>query len=117
MNELQKLQDLPEVDIWDKNVKIALMVIYDRLEVPLSVDKLNKLTEDLKSEFGDLDYNLLITSMRNGAYAEYGRTFKLTLQEVSFFIKSYLKTDEARDLMTNLQKAKYPQNKIKIDKL
>lgn len=117
MNNLQKLQDLPEVGLWEKNVKIAITVLYDRLESPLSLEKLNKLTEDIKSEFGDLNHNLLVTAMRNGAYAKYGRTFKLTVQEISFFIVNHLKSDEARLLMTNRQKSKYPQNKIKEDRL
>ena len=117
MNNLQKLQGSQEVENWIKNVKVALTVLYDRLETPLSLEKLNKITEDLKSEFEDLDFNLLITAMRNGAYAKYGRTFKLTIQEISFFIISYLKTDEARLLMTKHQKIKYPQTKIKEDRL
>ena len=117
MNNLQKSQGSQEVETWDKNVKIALTVLYDRLENPLSLDKLNKVSNDLKSEFLDLDCSLLITAMRNGAFAKYGRTFKLTVQEISFFIISYLKTDEARLLMNKNQKLKYPQIKDKQDRL
>ena len=113
MKELQKLQDSQDLDYLTNKVKVAVTVVYDRLESELSIDKLNRIVSDVVSEFGELNVNLIVTALRNGSLGKYGKTYKLNIQEICIWIREYLKTDEAHLLLTPIQKKQFPKDKPK----
>lgn len=117
MNQLQTSQDSQDSDFLINNIKIAVTVVYDRLESEISIDKLNKITSDIYSEFKTLDSDLIITALRNGSLGKYGKTYKLNVQEICIWIREYLKTDEVYSKLNLAQKKQFPKPKIKEDKL
>jgi len=49
------------------------------------------LIEDVLKEFPRLNGDQFITALRNGGLGMYGKTFKLSTQEVCFWIREYVK--------------------------
>lgn len=117
MNQLQTLPDSQGSDFLINNIKIAITVVYDRLESEISIDKLNKITADIYSEFKTIDSDLIITALRNGSLGKYGKTYKLNVQEICIWIREHLKSDEVYSKLTPSQKKQFPKPKIKEDRL
>lgn len=117
MNNLQKSQGLQDSDKLVNNIKIAVTVAYDRLEVELCIDKLNKISNDIHSEFINIGDSLILQALRNGGLGKYGRTYKLNTQELCIWIREFLKSDEGYSQLSNQQKAQYPRAKAKEERL
>lgn len=67
----------------------ALFFAFERTKSePFDVSALIK---DVLTEFPNVDINKIITALRNGGLGKYGRTFRLSTQEVCFWIREYLK--------------------------
>jgi hypothetical protein len=117
MNQSQTLPQEQDSERLINNIKIAITVVYDRLEAEISTDKLNKITADVYSEFKILDSDLIVTALRNGSLGKYGKTYKLNVQEICIWIREHLKSDEVHSTLTLTQKKQFPKPKPKEDKL
>ena len=117
MNQSQTLPQGQDSEHLINNIKIAITVVYDRLEADISTDKLNKITADVYSEFKILDSDLIITALRNGSLGKYGKTYKLNVQEICIWIREHLKSDEVHSTLTLSQKKQFPKQKHKEDRL
>jgi len=54
---------------------------------PTNVENIIK---DLHSEFGHIEQEHILKAIRNGSLGKYGKTFKLTTQEVCIWIRNYI---------------------------
>ena len=80
-----------ENDITNKVMLLqeALFFAFERTKSdPFDVSALIK---DVLTEFPNVDINKIITALRNGGLGKYGRTFRLSTQEVCYWIREYLK--------------------------
>ena len=67
----------------------ALFFAFERTKTdPFDVSGLVK---DVLTEFPKLSGDSIIIALRNGGLGMYGRTFKLSTQEVCYWIREYLK--------------------------
>ena len=88
---LQELQMKSESDITNKVMLLqeSLFFAFERTKSdPFDVSALIK---DVLTEFPKLDINVIITALRNGGLGKYGRTYKLSTQEVCYWIREHIK--------------------------
>jgi hypothetical protein len=78
------------------DLKKSLAYAFERTDFELR--NLDKIIEEINSEFKNLPEKEIIKAIRNGAFGKYGRTYKLSTQEVCFWIYSYLKEKESKRL-------------------
>jgi len=98
MNDLNKFQQcLGVMDLQNiSDLKKSLAYAFERTDFELR--NLDKIIEEINSEFKNLPEKEIIKAIRNGAFGKYGRTYKLSTQEVCFWIYSYLKQKESKRL-------------------
>lgn len=52
------------------------------------------LIKDVLDEFKDVNINLITEAIKKGSLGAYGRTYKMSTQEVCIWIREYLKTNK-----------------------
>jgi hypothetical protein len=71
---------------------LAIAVAFERTSTePFNIDNMVK---DVINEFGDVQKDDIIKAIRNGGLGMYGKTYKLSTQEICIWIRSYLKEKE-----------------------
>jgi hypothetical protein len=73
-----------------------MLIAFDRLNI--EVFDFTKIIAEVKSNFSYVQEKEILKAMKNGALGKYGRTYKLSTQEVCFWIYSYLKEKESKRL-------------------
>lgn len=81
-----------EVQEREFNVKRYLAVAMERLSMDLK--DINFTAADIISEFNYMTLKQIREALRNGSLGKYGRTYKLSTQEVCFWIREYLKVNK-----------------------
>lgn len=72
-------------------LKQAIAVAFDRTgTIPPEINVINAMVEDIFSEFPKLDELQIKKALRNGGLGMYGKTFKLTTQELCIWIRQYI---------------------------
>ena len=88
-NKLQPLQE-SNIQIYEKTLKISIALAFERTNTePFNVDNMIK---DVLSEFKDKDLNIITDAIKRGSLGYYGRTYRMSTQEVCLWIREYLKT-------------------------
>ena len=71
------------------NLQISLALAYERTKTPIC--ELNNTIKDILSEFSYLSNNDLKEAIKNGSLGLYGKTYKLSTQEIFIWIRQYEK--------------------------
>lgn len=89
-------QNLEETILHSKQIlKQAVAVAFDRTgTTPPEVKVIDSMVEDIFSEFPKLNEDQIKKALRNGGLGMYGKTYKLTTQELCIWIRRYY--DETR---------------------
>lgn len=89
MNKLESFQQSQEIQTRTFNIQASLLVAFERtMTEPYNIDNMVK---DIMSEFPRLKDNELTLAIRNGSLGKYGKTYKLSTQEVCIWIREFLK--------------------------
>lgn len=82
----QQLEDL----ILENSLKQSLVLAFERTGTePYNIDNMVK---DVFTEFTNLTDTEITKALRNGSLGYYGKTFKLTTQDICIWIREYRKT-------------------------
>lgn len=97
---LQELQTKSEktktVNQRQVDLENSLLFAFERTKTePFDV---TGLVQDVLSEFPKLGGDDFIRALRNGSLGMYGRTFKLSTQEICFWIREYIKSKNANKI-------------------
>jgi len=76
----------------EDNIKLSLVVVMDRLNMQFK--DMNETILDIRMEFNFMTIKQIREALRNGSLGKYGRTYKLSTQEVCFWIREYLKANK-----------------------
>jgi hypothetical protein len=90
MNNLDKSHQQQGIttQISNEELKLAIAVAFERTSTePFNIDNMVK---DVINEFGRHQKDDIIKAIRNGGLGLYGKTFKLSTQEICICIRSYL---------------------------
>ena len=85
------LKQLNQTECED-NIKLSLVVVMDRLNMQFK--DMNETILDIRMEFNFMTIKQIREALRNGSLGKYGRTYKLSTQEVCFWIREYLKANK-----------------------
>lgn len=89
MSNLQTSQEQQENSIQiSKQLTTSLALAFERTGT--EPNNLDLMIRDITTEFNNLTVEHLTQAIRNGGLGKYGRTYKLTTQEVCVWIRSYL---------------------------
>jgi hypothetical protein len=68
----------------------------DRTQMELL--KIEDTSDFIKDEFSFLTLNDIRKALRNGSSGKYGRSYKLSTQEVCFWIREFIKENKSKQL-------------------
>ena len=95
MNNLKALQQTSELTTQTSKklevIKQSMALAFERTNLP--VFNIESLSNDVLSEFKNKDVSLITKAIRNGSLGLYGRTYRISTQEVCIWIREYLKTN------------------------
>jgi len=74
------------------NLKPSLVIAMQRTEMELK--NIDETIEDIYSEFKNISLKEIKKAIRNGSLAKYGRSYRLSTQEVCYWIREYLKENK-----------------------
>ena len=60
----------------------------------MELKNIDETIEDIYSEFKNISLKEIKTAIRNGSLAKYGRSYRLSTQEVCYWIREYLKENK-----------------------
>ena len=76
----------------EDDIKSSLAMVMHRLGMDFK--DINLTTKDINTEFNFMTIKQIREALRNGSLGKYGRTYKLSTQEVCFWIREYLKANK-----------------------
>lgn len=77
------------MDIREYNLRQSILVAFERTNTePFDIDNM---VNDILTEFKHLSSQDFTTALRKGGLGMYGRTFKLSTQEVCYWLREYQK--------------------------
>lgn len=83
-----ELQNTNE-DVKINNLKLSIAFAFERTRSePFKIDGM---VGDILSEFPKLPSEKITEAIRNGSLGKYGRTFRLSTQEVCYWIREHIK--------------------------
>ena len=95
MNSKILLKQL-EAQVIEYNLKVFLAIAMQRTEMEMK--NLDTCIEDISSEFNYLNLWQIKEAIRLGSLAKYGRSYKLSTQEVCFWIREFIKENKSKQL-------------------
>lgn len=93
MNDLTQQQQNLEKDIQDYRmniVKTSLTLAFSRTGSDFDKELANSIYLDAVEAFPDITLDEFTQALKNGGLGMYGKTYKLTSQEVCIWIRNYL---------------------------
>lgn len=97
MTNSEKLQVQSENQSLISNLSASIAVAIERVgSEPFNIENMVK---DVVGEFPRMKEETLIKAIRNGALGKYGRTYKMTTQEVCIWIREYIKEETSKRLV------------------
>jgi hypothetical protein len=89
MNKLGNYQPSPEAITRISNLQASILIAFERtLTEPYNIENMVK---DIISEFPRTNPDEIVKAIRSGSLGKYGKTYKLSTQEVCIWIREYLK--------------------------
>ena len=96
MNNSKQLQTKSDLTTQAfKNIEVikqSMALAFERTNLP--VFDIDNLSNDILKEFENKDINLITSAIRNGSLGVYGRTYRMSTQEVCIWVREYLKTNK-----------------------
>ena len=87
MNKLQKLENQSEKSILTNSLMQSIALVFERTSTdPRNIEGMVK---DILKEFPDVTDDEITNSLRNGSLGRYGKTYKLSTQEICGWIREY----------------------------
>ena len=93
LTKSSNINDLSEIP----QIKIELIHAYRRTGFEFDAD-MDVFYEDLKTIFKGTSINSVIKAIENGSTGKYGRTYKMSFQEVCVWIRCYIEGCGPKDL-------------------
>jgi hypothetical protein len=78
------------------NLKPSLAIAMERLE--MEIKNIDNTIDDICTEFSFCKLSDIKEAIRKGGLAKYGRSYRLSTQEISYWIRQYLKEKNAKNL-------------------
>lgn len=82
-------------------IKSSMALAFERTNTPIF--NIDNLTKDISSEFKNRELSVITKAIRNGSLGAYGRTYKLSTQEVCIWIREYIKENKNKVSPENWQ--------------
>lgn len=106
-------KNLPQISenntqIYKQNKEVlglSIALAFERTNTPPF--DINKLTQDVLEEFKKQDIKIITTAIKKGSLGAFGKTYKLSTQEVCIWIREYLKTYKPKPV-----KNQYPNSTL-----
>jgi hypothetical protein len=96
MNKLDNYQPSQELITRVSNIEASVVIAFERtLTEPYNI---NNMVKDIISEFPRISPEEIVKAIRNGSLGKYGKTYKLSTQEVCIWIREYLKEKSKRNI-------------------
>lgn len=73
-------------------LKLSITLAIERTNT--EVFKIDSLVMDVLDEFKDIDIKTITTAIKKGSLGLYGKTYKISTQEVCMWIREYLKQNK-----------------------
>lgn len=64
----------------------------------MELKNIEETIEDIATEFRHLNLSEIKLAIRNGSLGKYGRSFRLSTQEICFWIREYVKENKSKSL-------------------
>lgn len=64
----------------------------------MELKNIEETIEDISTEFRNLNLSEIKLAIRNGSLGKYGRSFRLSTQEICFWIREYIKENKSKSL-------------------
>tara|TARA_R110000868_G_scaffold14021_1_gene65427 strand:+ start:19650 stop:19970 length:321 start_codon:yes stop_codon:yes gene_type:complete len=92
MNNSNKLQTKLETDTQTYNniLKSSLALAFERTNLPAF--NIDNLVNDISNKYKNLPNEIMLTAIKKGALGEFGRTYRMSTQEVCIWINEHLKS-------------------------
>ena len=84
-----ELQNTNPQDEKINNLKLSIAFAFERTRS--EAFDITEMVRDILTEFPRLSSDRLIEAIRNGSLGKYGRTFRLSTQEVCYWIREHIK--------------------------
>lgn len=97
MNNLQKLPQQQELQIRESSLNLSIAVAIERTKTEPFI--IQPMVQDILSEFPKISNDDFTLAIRNGSLGKYGKTYKLSTQEVCLWIREYLKEKNKKTLV------------------
>jgi hypothetical protein len=97
MNNLQKSPQQQELQIRESSLNLSIAVAIERTKTEPFI--IQPMVQDILSEFPRISNDDFTLAIRNGSLGKYGKTYKLSTQEVCFWIREYLKEKNKKTLV------------------
>ena len=99
-NEIQHNQE--NTVMFDK-FQYAVVAIEERLNIKLEWDfiKVQNCHKDISSKFKGVPQEKIFEAIKKGSLGEYGRTYRLSTQEICIWIREYLKEEKSNKFNPN----------------
>ena len=89
MNKLDNYQPSQEIQVPITKLQSSILIAFERtLTEPYNIENM---VTDIISEFPRVNPDEVVKAIRNGGLGKYGKTYKLSTQEVCIWIREYLK--------------------------
>ena len=75
----------------DAIISTAIAKAYERVGIESDEKNIINTVVFIKDEFSDLKLNQFIEALKNGASGKYGRTYRMSPQEICIWIREYKK--------------------------
>lgn len=89
MNNLTNSQTRLEITTQQSNLMKYIAVAFERTNT--EVINIEKMSFDIITEFSKCEDEDFKKAIRNGGLGKYGRTYKLSTQEICIWVREYLK--------------------------
>ena len=83
-----------ETQVSEDDIKQSLVIAMDR--IGMDFKNIDATTKDISQEFRLCTLKQIREALRLGSLGNYGRTYKLSTQEVCVWIRSYLKDNKSK---------------------
>lgn len=110
-NKLQKLENLSDKSILINSLRQSIVLVFDRTNT--SARNIDGIVIDILKEFPDITDDEITNALRNGSLGKYGKTYKLSTQEMCCWIRNYRDDKKINwDFLIEYWNTIYPKKKI-----
>lgn len=89
-----------------KELVASVAIAFERVGLsPEGVQIIDNIANDINKKYKGIELNHLTQAIKNGAMGDYGRTYRMSTQEVSIWVKEYIKENpDAEPIVEKLKR-------------